>query len=74
MWVGSLVLVVAALGIVNPLLMRVVFDDGLFPAQGGVDLALVVGLCSVMLVVTGVGGGLGVIQTMATNRLGQDVL
>lgn len=69
-----LVLVVSILGIVNPLLIRVVFDDGLFPETGGVDLGLVVTLSVVMLVITVATGALGVVQTVATNRLGQDVL
>ena len=36
--IGLLVLVAAALGIVNPLLIRVVFDDGLFPEDGSPNL------------------------------------
>ena len=69
-----LVLVVSTLGIVNPLLIQVVFDDGLFPADGGVDLGLVVWLSLVMLAVTVAGGWLGVVQTRMTNQLGQNVL
>lgn len=72
--VTGLVFVVSVLGIINPLLIRVVFDDGLFPASGGVDLGLIVGLSIVMLIVTAASGALGVVQTVATNRLGQDVL
>ena len=70
-----LVLAVAAIGVVNPLLIRVVFDDGLFPAGGQpTDFGLVATLSAVMLVVTFAGGALGVWRTVATNRLGQDVL
>ena len=72
--VVALVLVVSILGIVNPLLIQVVFDDALFPADGGVDLGLVIWLSLVMLAVTVAGGWLGVVQTMLTNRLGQNVL
>ena len=72
--VVALVLVVSILGIVNPLLIQVVFDDALFPADGGVDLGLVIRLSLVMLAVTVAGGWLGVVQTMLTNRLGQNVL
>ena len=72
--VTGLVLFVAVLGVVNPLLIRVMFDDGLFPEGGGVDLDLVVLLAAVMLAVTVAGGALGVWRTIATNRLGQDVL
>ena len=72
--VAALVLLVAALGIVNPLLIRVVFDRGLFPGDGPSDFGLVVTLALVMLAVTVGGGLLGVWRTIATNRLGQDVL
>lgn len=71
--VAVLVLVVAGLGIVNPLLIRVMFDRGLFP-EGGVDFGLVLALALVMLGVTALSGALGVWRTIATNRLGQDVL
>ena len=71
--VVALVLVVSILGIVNPLLIQVVFDRALFPA-GGVDLDMVVWLSVVMLAVTVVGGWLSVVQTVLTNRLGQNVL
>ena len=72
--VVALVLVVSILGIVNPLLIQVVFDRALFPAGGGVDLDLVVWLSVVMLAVTAVGGWLSVVQTVLTNQLGQNVL
>ncbi|MGI9604762.1 MAG: ABC transporter ATP-binding protein [Acidimicrobiales bacterium] len=73
--VAALVLGTALLGVVNPLLIQVTFDDGLFPGGGqGADLGLVVTLCSIMLVVVFVSTVLGVIQTVSTNRLGQDVL
>ncbi|MEM7273021.1 MAG: ABC transporter ATP-binding protein [Actinomycetota bacterium] len=70
----GLVLVVAVLGIVNPLLIQVMFDQGLFPDGGEVDLGLVVTLGAIMLCVTTASGVLGVWRTVATNRLGQDVL
>ena len=73
--VGLLVLGTAVLGIVNPLLIQITFDDGLFPGDGnGADVGLVVTLCVIMLGVTAASTGLGVVQTIATNRLGQDVL
>ncbi len=73
--VASLVLVSAVIGIVNPLLIQRVFDSGLFPEDGsGPDLNLTVTLSVVMLVITLGSTGLGVAQTIVTNRLGQDVL
>ena len=70
-----LVLLAAVLGVVNPLLIKVVFDVALFPADGAApDLDLLVGLSVVMLAVTVAVAALGVWQTQATNRLGQEVL
>ena len=72
--VSALVLLSAVIGIVNPLLIRSIFDTGLFPTEGESDLGLVVTLSIVMLVITLGSTGLGVAQTIVTNRLGQDVL
>ncbi|MEO1057607.1 MAG: ABC transporter ATP-binding protein [Actinomycetota bacterium] len=71
--VTVLVVISAAIGIVNPLLIEVVFDDALF-GPDGLDLGLLWTLVVIMLVVTLVGTALGVWQTIETNRLGQLVL
>ncbi len=76
---AALVLVLALttsiLGVVNPLLIQVVFDEALFPAGAlSPDVTLLAALVAVMLAITLVGGVLGVTQTVTTNRLGQDVL
>jgi ATP-binding cassette, subfamily B, bacterial len=68
-----LVLVTAVAGIVNPLLIQKVFDDALFVA-GGPDLSLLWTLTAVMIGVAVLSGVFGVVQTVVTNRLGQDVL
>src|SRR3954447_3256432 len=68
-----LVLVTAVAGIINPLLIQKVFDDALF-APGGPDLSLLWTLTVIMLAVAVLSGVLGVVQTVMTNRLGQDVL
>ena len=62
------------IGIANPLLIRSIFDNGLFPAEGTSDLGLVVTLSLIMLAITLISTALGVVQTIVTNRLGQDVL
>jgi ATP-binding cassette subfamily B protein len=72
--ISALVLVSAVIGIANPLLIRSIFDTGLFPAEGAPDLGLVVTLSIIMLVITLGSTALGVVQTIVTNRLGQDVL
>ena len=72
--VGLLILVTAGIGVVNPVLIKVVFDSALFPANGGPDinlLWLIVGLMSAIAVAT---GGLGILQTYLTNKVGQNVM
>lgn len=69
----AVVVLVSTLGIVNPLLIQVIFDTALF-GPDGVDLPRVVWLALAMLATIAVGGWLGVVQTVMTNRLGQDVL
>ena len=68
-----LVVVLAGLGIANPLLIKVVFDRALF-AESGPRLGLLWVLCAVMLAIALSGGALGVWQTFMTNRLGQEVM
>ncbi len=72
--VGLLILVTAGIGVVNPLLIRVVFDSALFPAAGGPNLSLLWTLAGVMAGITVVGGLLGIWQTYLTNRVGQKVM
>ncbi len=72
--VGLLILITAGIGVVNPLLIRVVFDSALFPSEGRPDLNLLWVLGGVMAGITVVGGLLGVGQTYLTNRVGQRVM
>ena len=72
--VGVLILVSAGLGVVNPLLIQVVFDSALFPAEGGPDLDLLWVLAGIMAAVTVVTSGVGIIQTYLTNMVGQRVM
>ena len=72
--VGLLILVTAGVGVVNPLLIRVVFDSALFPNSGGPDLNLLWVLAGVMAGITVVGGVLGIWQTYLTNQVGQNVM
>ncbi len=71
--IGLLILVTAGLGVVNPILIRVVFDSALFP-EGGPDLQLLWTLAVAMGSVVIVTGCLGVVQTWLTQRLGQRVM
>jgi ATP-binding cassette, subfamily B, bacterial len=67
------ILVTSGLGIVNPLLIQVVFDDALFP-PGGPDLGLLYLLVGVMIAIPIVSGVLGVGQTYLTNVVGNRVM
>ncbi|MEO7745721.1 MAG: ABC transporter ATP-binding protein [Actinomycetota bacterium] len=71
--VGVLILLTSGLGVVSPLLVRNVFDDGLF-AAGGVDLRLVLSLCAAMIGVTMLAAALGVWQSYVTSTVGQWVM
>lgn len=72
--VGALILVTAGLGVVNPVLIRVVFDSALFPPSGSPDLNLLWIVVGVMAAITVATGGLGIVQTYYTNQVGQRVM
>ena len=71
-----LILVTAGLGVVNPYLTRPVFDDALFPngVEGAPNIRLLWILAGIMAAVTIVSGALGILQTWATNIVGQRVM
>ena len=71
--IALLIVVTAGLGVVNPVLIRVVFDSALFP-EGGPDLGLLWIIAGVMAVITILSGGLGIVQTYQTNHVGQRVM
>jgi len=68
-----LILVTAGLGVVNPVLIRTVFDSALF-VEGGPNLPLLWTLAAVMASVVVVTGSLGVLQTWLTQQVGQRVM
>lgn len=72
--VGLLIVLTAGLGVVNPVLIRVVFDSALFPSSGTPDLGLLWLLGGIMASITVVTGSLGVVQTYITNQVGQRVM
>jgi ATP-binding cassette subfamily B protein len=69
-----LVLISAALSVVPPLLTQRVFDDGLFPASGRIDVPVLVTLVVAMIVLFVVSGLLGVWQTWLTASVGNSVM
>ncbi len=72
--VGVLILFSAGLGVINPLLVQVVFDQALFPASGEPDLDLLWTLAALMAGVIVVTSGIGILQTYLTNSVGQRVM
>ena len=76
--IALLILITAGLGVVNPYLLRAVFDDALFPQIGSQtgppDIELLWILAGIMAGATVVSGALGIVQTWATNIVGQRVM
>ena len=71
--IGLLIVVNAVLGVVNPVLIREVFDSALFPAVGGLSLMLLWLLAGLMAAIAVAGGVLNIAQTYLTSKVGQDV-
>ena len=71
--IGLLIVVNAVLGVVNPVLIREVFDSALFPADGGLNLMLLWLLAGLMAAIAVAGGALNIAQTYLTSKVGQDV-
>ncbi|WP_343920512.1 ABC transporter ATP-binding protein [Agrococcus citreus] len=69
-----LVLFVAAISVLPPLLTQRVFDEALFPAQGGPDLDLLLVLVGSMVGLLVAANLLGVWQTWITSRVGNRVM
>ena len=73
-FVGALICVTAGIGVVNPLLIQVVFDHAIFPSSGTPNLNLLWLLGVVMASVSIVTGVLGISQSFLTIRMGQRVM
>jgi ATP-binding cassette subfamily B protein len=71
--VVGLIVVTSTIGIINPLLIQVVFNKALF-VPGGPNLHLLVTLVAIMAVVPIVNGAIGIVQTYETTRVGQLVM
>jgi ATP-binding cassette subfamily B protein len=71
----GLVAVGATVGVVNPLLIKVVFDTALFPpGAGGPDLDRLWWLVAVMVALPVIGGAVGLVQTWRANVVGQRIM
>ena len=71
--VGLLILVTSGLGVVNPLLIKVAFDDALF-VPGGPRMTLLYVVVALMVAVPVISGLLGIWQTYLSNIVGQRVM
>jgi ATP-binding cassette, subfamily B, bacterial len=71
--VVGLIVVTSTIGIINPLLIQVVFNKALF-VPGGPNIRLLVILVAIMAVVPIVNGAIGILQTYETTRVGQQVM
>ena len=73
-FVGALICVTAGIGVVNPLLIQVVFAHAIFPSSGTPNLNLLWLLGVLMASVSIVTGVLGISQSFLTIRMGQRVM
>ena len=71
--VGAAIVVTSALGVINPLLIKVIFDTALFTGQG-VKLHRLYFLVGLMIAVPVVTGTIGIGQTYLANQVGQRVM
>jgi len=71
--VVGLIVLTSTIGIVNPLLIRVVFNQALFVPHGP-NLHLLYILVGVMAAVPIVNGAIGILQTYETTQVGQHVM
>src|SRR5207302_7058288 len=72
--IGLVVFFTAGVGVVNPLLIKVVFDTALFPPTGHPNLSRLYVLVAIMVAIPILTGAVGILQTYLTNRVGQRVM
>lgn len=71
--VALLILFTSGVGVVNPLLIRTVFDTAIF-VKGGPNLPRLYVLVAIMAAVPIITGAIGIAQTYYTNLVGQNVM
>jgi ATP-binding cassette, subfamily B, bacterial len=71
--VAILILITSGMGVINPLLIKVIFDQALFPPEG-VQMGLLIALVAAMFAIPVISGALGVWQTYVSNVVGQRVM
>ena len=71
--IGLLIVVNAVLSVVNPVLVKEVFDSALFPTNGELNLMLLWLLAGLIAAVAVAIGALNIGQSFLTSKVGQDV-
>ena len=71
--VGLLIVVNAGLGVLNPVLVKEVFDSALFPADGSLDLMLLWVLAGVIAAIVVAGAALSIVQAWIASTVARDV-
>jgi ATP-binding cassette subfamily B protein len=72
--VGLLILITSAIGVVNPLLIKVIFDQALFCGSGCPNLDLLYWLVGLMVAIPIGSGVIGIWQSYLSNVVGQQVM
>jgi ATP-binding cassette subfamily B protein len=72
--VGAAIVVTSALGVINPLLIKVIFDTALFCKSGCPNIHRLYFLVGLMVAVPVVTGTIGIGQTYLANMVGQRVM
>ena len=72
--VALAIIFTSALGVVNPLLIKVIFDTALFCDSGCPDMSRLYGLVALMIAIPIVSGSIGIGQTYLANQVGQRVM
>jgi ATP-binding cassette subfamily B protein len=72
--VGLAIVVTSALGVVNPLLIKVIFDTALFCGSGCPNISRLEFLVGLMVAIPIVSGTIGIGQTYLANLVGQRVM
>ncbi len=71
--VGLTILITSALGVVNPILIKIIFDTALFTGHG-VNLHRLYILVGLMIAIPVISGLIGIVQTYYSNLVGQRVM
>src|SRR6202522_3198036 len=72
-WIVAVIVVSSGLSVVGALLIKVVFDDALFP-RGGPKLSLLFELVAILIAIPIITGVLNIVQTYFTNSVGNRVM